>query len=83
MVINDMRGFAVLLCGVGTAHALVETCSALWPKLAHLSCPPQDQLLRDHLELEARHAPTRTSAAVGADVGYKLIDLRTSIKPRC
>ena len=40
----------VALCAVGTAHALGETCSTLWSKLAHLGCRPQDQPLRDHLD---------------------------------
>ena len=44
-----MRGLVALLC-VGTAHALGETCSTLWSKLAHLGCRPQDQPLRDHLD---------------------------------
>ena len=45
-----MRGLVALLCAVGTAHALGETCSTLWSKLAHLGCRPQDQPLRDHLD---------------------------------
>ena len=45
-----MRGLVELLCVVGTAHALGETCSTLWSKLAHLGCRPQDQPLRDHLD---------------------------------
>jgi len=40
----------VALCAVGTAHALDETCSTLWSKLAHLGCRPQDLQLRDRLE---------------------------------
>ena len=40
----------VALCAVGTAHALGETCSTLWSKLAHLGCRPQDLQLRDRLE---------------------------------
>ena len=40
----------VALCAVGTAHALGETCSTLWSKLAHLGCRPQDQPLRGHLD---------------------------------
>ena len=40
----------VALCAVGTAHALGETCSTLWSKLAHLGCRPQDVQLRDRLE---------------------------------
>ena len=39
----------VALCAVGTAHALGETCSTLWSKLARLGCP-QDLQLSDHLE---------------------------------
>ena len=39
-----------LLCALGAARALDETCSALWSKLAHLGCRPQDQPLRDHLD---------------------------------
>ena len=45
-----MRGLVALLCVVGTAHALGETCSTLWSKLAHLGCRPQDQPLRDDLD---------------------------------
>ena len=44
-----MRGLA-LLCALGAARALDETCSTLWSKLAHLGCRPQDQVLRDHLD---------------------------------
>ena len=40
----------VALCAVGAAHALGETCSTLWSKLAHLGCRPQDLQLRDRLE---------------------------------
>ena len=40
----------VALCAVGTAHALGETCSTLWSKLARLGCRPQDLQLSDHLE---------------------------------
>ena len=43
------RGLAALLCAVGTAHALGETCSTLWSKLTHLGCRPQDLQLRDRL----------------------------------
>ena len=39
-----------LLCALGAARALDETCSTLWSKLAHLGCRPQDQVLRDHLD---------------------------------
>ena len=47
---TTMRGIVALLCAFGTAHALGETCSTLWSKLAHLGCRPQDQPLRDHLD---------------------------------
>ena len=61
-----MRGLVALLCAVGTAHALGETCSTLWSKLAHLGCRPQDQPLRDHLDTLtlaelAAHTPTLAS----------------------
>ena len=45
-----MRALVTLLCALGTARALGETCSTLWSKLAHLGCRPQDQPLRDHLD---------------------------------
>ena len=44
-----MRGLVAVLCAV-TAHALGETCSTLWSKLARLGCRPQDLQLSDHLE---------------------------------
>ena len=46
---EQMRVLA-LLCALGAARALDETCSTLWSKLAHLGCRPQDQPLRDHLD---------------------------------
>ena len=72
-----MRGLVALLC-VGTAHALGETCSTLWSKLAHLGCRPQDQPLRDHLDtltladdstfLDARRAAARLLLLIGRDL---------------
>ena len=44
-----MRALA-LLCAVGSAHALGETCSTLWSKLAHLGCRPHDQPLTGFTE---------------------------------
>ena len=61
----------VALCAVGTAHALGETCSTLWSKLAHLGCRPQDQPLRDHLDtltLADGGVVTRAGGARGACV---------------
>ena len=66
---SDMR-LLVALCAVGTAHALGETCSTLWSKLAHLGCRPQDQPLRDHLDTltlaDGGVAPPRTELAARA-----------------
>ena len=62
LIVHDMRGLVALLCAVGTAHALGETCSTLWSKLAHLGCRPQDQPLRDHLDT-LTHARTRARRA--------------------
>ena len=45
-----MLRLAALLCFVGAARALDETCSTLWSKITHLGCRPHDDLLRNQLD---------------------------------